>query len=192
MTTPTMNRSILEPSPHTLGLITLFLRLGLGVGLVETGLTAFLLRRMGGARFNPMFTGGGVGLFPPGDALQELLPFAQIAVGLALALGFFTGFAAATAAILMIVQPLLRTVFMMIAGQSMLNPGMPVRGMPFMIPGVSFGLDASNLFLAAAVLWLAPVRSNPWSLDALMFPPRETQTPAPAAQERVADTSSPT
>jgi uncharacterized membrane protein YphA (DoxX/SURF4 family) len=138
-----------------------------------------------------MFTGGGVGLFPPGDALQELLPYAQIAVGLALALGFFTGFAAATAAILMIVQPLLRTVFMMIAGQSMVNPGMPVRGMPFMIPGMSFGLDASNLFLAAAVLWLAPVRSNPWSLDALMFPPRETRTPASAAQETVADTVSP-
>jgi uncharacterized membrane protein YphA (DoxX/SURF4 family) len=191
MTTPTMNRSILEPSPLTLGLITLFLRLGLGLGLLDTGLIAFLARRMGGGTFNPMFTNGGGGLFPPGDALQELLPYAQIAVGLALTLGFFTRFAAATAASLMILQPLLRTVFMMIAGQVIVNPGMRFRGMPFVIPGASFGLDASNLFLAAAVLWLASVRSNPWSLDALMFPPRETQTPASAAQETVADTVSP-
>lgn len=191
MTTPTVNRSSAEPSPFTLGVIALILRLGLGLGLLETGLIGFLSSRTGGRPFNPMFMNAGGGILPAGDVYQQLLPYAQIALGLALALGFFTGFAAAAAAFLMILQPLVRTSFMLIAGQSMPNPGMSFRGMPFMIPGLSFGLDASNLLLTAAVLWLAPVRSNPWSLDGLMFPPRQTQTPAPAAQEKVADTVSP-
>jgi hypothetical protein len=93
-----------------------------------------------------------------------------MAVGLALVLGFFTRVAAAAAGVLTLAHPLLESCWMVVSGQA---PPESIwfgrAGIPVMLPG----LDYAQLLTTAAVLWLSPVVSNPWSLDGLMFGPRQ-------------------
>jgi hypothetical protein len=72
--------------------------------------------------------------------------------------------AAGAAAIVILFHPIMQTVSVLLNG-AMLN-----RNMMMAVPMQSVVTtgETASLLLAVAVLWLSPVRTNPWSLDGLM------------------------
>jgi uncharacterized membrane protein YphA (DoxX/SURF4 family) len=163
--------AIPDPGPRVRGLVALALRLGLGLTLLRRGIVNYL------SLSSTISPGPFVQRVPIPIDLElyfQYLAYAEMALGLALVLGFFTTAAAVLAACLQLVTPLVQTVFTMTTqfGQ---GRGMGVSA----VLGLYEASAASNLLLVAAVLWFSPVASNPWSLDRLIFVPR-TPTASPA------------
>ena len=156
----------LTPGPRTRSLIALVLRFGLGVHLLNVGLTGFLFLTMQG--------GGGpsgrYGVYPGTEGALAYLPYVQIVVGLALVLGFLTNVAAALAALVALAPGVAEMVVLLASGPSM-NPYS--RPDSFFMAVLSGG-GAANVLLTVAVIWFSHPAVNAWSLDALMFARRAT------------------
>jgi hypothetical protein len=151
-------------------MVALLLRMGLGVSLLNGGLLGFLSARRGGAASGLAWSTM-LGPAAVAGALQNdlLVSFVQIAIGLALVLGFFTLIAAVLAGFLIVSGPLFQ--FLAILSNSA-PPGNADLPMQVLITTGSINL----LLLVTAVLWLTPMEGTPWSLDALIFAHRR-QTP---------------
>jgi hypothetical protein len=163
------NASPAERNPRFLYFLAFVLRVGLGLSLLNLGLLGYVFQSQmgGGVGANPytQMYSQVLGIVPGTEAFHQVRPYAQIAIGLALILGFMTTPAAAAAAVLILLTPLMQTISLLMNG-GMINRNM-MMGMP-MQSVVSTG-ETSSLLLVAIVLWLSPVRMNPWSLDGLMF-----------------------
>jgi uncharacterized membrane protein YphA (DoxX/SURF4 family) len=162
----------LTPGPRTRSLIALVLRLGLGIHLLNVGLTGFLFLTMQGG--GPP---GRAGVYPGTEGSLMYLPYLQIVIGLALVLGFLTNVAAALAAVVALAPGVAEMVVLLTIGSSM-NPY--ARSDSFLMSIVSGG-GAANVLLTVAVIWFSQPAVNAWSLDALMFA-RRANPPRPKAK----------
>ncbi len=159
------------PSPKLLSLIALILRLSLGLSLLSQGLMGYFAptRGAGSPLLNLPFT------------VQQIVPVAQISIGLALCLGFLTVVAALAAAALSIgLSSLL--LFQSFVGIATMGRGAGWQGMmnygydPFLMSGFSTSLTVGH---QVAVILLSNVQINRFSVDALVF--RADEQP-PASQ----------
>ena len=151
----------LTPGPRTRSLIALVLRLGLGIHLLNVGLTGFLFLTMQGGGGPP----GRSGVYPGTEGALMYLPYLQIVIGLALVLGFLTNVAAGLAALVALAPGVAEMVVLLTIGPST-NPY--ARSDSFFMSVLSGG-GAANVLLTVAVVWFSQPAVNAWSLDALMF-----------------------
>lgn len=144
------------PSPYEVRvrkLAILLLRVGLGMHLLNLGLSSYVLRS--GALANSQV---------------QLLPYLQVALGVALILGVFTTAAAVGAGFLVLLQPLAQTLIMLAGGLNpAVRPPLSVRML------YEAGGGTGNLLIAAVVLWFSPPGRNAWSIDGLIFGPDATR-----------------
>lgn len=164
------------PGPRTRSLVTLQLRIGLGVLLLNSGVAGFYAQRSGrsmGGAWGPAvsLSAGNPGL----EGAYLLLPYLEIATALALFLGFFTMVAAVAAAFLTLAPQLLQAVMLLSLGL-LANLNRPEAVILQTIGRSAIGL---NLMMAVALIWLASSGDDGWSLDALMFAPRRGGVGAP-------------
>jgi uncharacterized membrane protein YphA (DoxX/SURF4 family) len=153
-------------------MVALLLRMGLGVSLLNGGLLGFLSARRGGAASSLAWSTM-LGPAAVASVLQNdlLVPVVQIAIGLALILGFLTLIAAVLAGFLIVSGPIFQFLAILSNSGSPSSPELPMQVL------VSTG-SINLLLLVAAVLWLTPVEGTPWSLDALIFAQRRHRTDA--------------
>src|SRR4051794_39537919 len=88
-----------EPRPWVRHMVAVLLRMGLGVSLLNGGLLGYMVARQGGASSSGLAWTTLLGPAAVAGVLEHdlLVPFAQIAIGLALILGFFTAISAVLA-----------------------------------------------------------------------------------------------
>jgi uncharacterized membrane protein YphA (DoxX/SURF4 family) len=158
-----------DRSPRFLYFLAFILRVGLGLSLLNHGLLGYIFQSQmgGGVGGNPYTQAYAqmLNIGPGTEPFHQVLPYAQIAVGMALILGFMTTPAAVAAGIVILLTPLMQTIALLLNG-AMVNRNM-MMGMS--MQSVMTSGEMSSLLLAAIVVWLSPVRTNPWSLDGLMF-----------------------
>src|SRR4051794_19471838 len=111
-----------ERDPRYRYFLALFLRTGLGLHFLNVGLFGFLILSqmggLGGATPYGQNYAQVLGVPSGMEALYQILPFIQIAVGLALILGFMTTPAAVVAAALVLLHPVMQTFSLLINGMS--------------------------------------------------------------------------
>jgi hypothetical protein len=160
-------------------MVALILRVGLGVCLLNGGLLGYLTAQRGGASASGLVWSTLLGPSSVASVLEHdmLVPYVQIALGLALILGFFTVVSAVLAGFLVLSGPIFQ--FLAILSHSGQSGNAALEMQAMMVTTGSINL----LLLIAAVLWLTPIEGTPWSLDAVIFarprPPRSTAAPAP-------------
>src|SRR4051794_10049080 len=168
------------PRPWVRRIVALILRVGLGVCLLNGGLLGYLTAQRGGASASGLVWSTLLGPSAVASVLQHdmLVPYVQIALGLALILGFFTVPSAILAGFLVLSGPIFQ--FLAILSSSGQSGNATLEMQALIVTTGSINL----LLLIAAVLWLTPIEGNPWSLDALIFarprPPQATAAAAPA------------
>ena len=164
--------------------VALFLRFGIGLSLLNLGLSGYFGMGSSGPGGNPFGGGNGFGVF---DSLFSGLPYLAIALGLALILGFLTMPTAIITSFFSLLVPLFQLVQIISAGVAGgPNPGGFGRGGfdSFLI--VMMPLTFLSMIPLAALIWLSPLENHPYSVDALIFgqnaiaPPPEATTPEPA------------
>lgn len=149
-----------DADPRIKDLVVVLLRAGLGVHLLNDGVLAYLRLRAFGPAVNV-------------QNIHSALPVLQIVLGLAVILGIFTTAATLAAGLFILANPLVQTAILAGGGA-----GPAARGPWGLVPFSDQG-SASQLLMAAAVLWFSTPGRNPWSLDRMVFPKRV----APARQE---------
>jgi uncharacterized membrane protein YphA (DoxX/SURF4 family) len=180
MSTTPSAPAILDPGPNIRSLVAVLLRFGLGLTLLKRGVVDYLSLN---SSISPGFFASRVPIPIDLEPYFQYLAYTEMALGLALILGFFTTAAAVLAGCLQLITPLLQTVV------AMTTQFVQARGMNVsVILSLYEGSGASNLLVVAAVIWFSPVASNPWSLDRLIFVPRAQPAPATSASSAPADT----
>jgi hypothetical protein len=152
-------------------MVTVLLRLGLGVSLLNGGLIGYLAARRGGPAYGVAWST----LLGPAAVAgilgnDVLVPFCQIAIGLALVLGFFTVAASVLAGLLVLSGPIFQ--FLAILSQPNAPSNAELATQAFISTG-----SINMLLLVVAILWLTPVEGTPWSLDAVLFAHRRGAAP---------------
>lgn len=150
-----------EPGPFTRSLAALILRLALGMTFLVLGLGKFEAKRAGrypGTMFEAAEKAHVPGLpnvkLPLLRQYAEVLPYAEVGVGVALIAGFWTTLAGFASGLL-----LLSLLFGHLV-QTQVDPEHEIAQIPAMF---------AYLLLNAVILWLSPVTSNYLSLDGLLF-----------------------
>ncbi len=167
------------PGTKLLPYLSLFVRLAIGLSLLDIGLATIMSSGpspFGGPPGWPPGGWGGPGAssgFPGVGLLVFVLPYAALAIGVGLVFGIFTTVAALMACGLALVFPVLLTLHMVIMGGINTNAMMMT---PFG-PG-GFGPEAGLTLLLiglgitpglVALVLLSPPSINRFSVDALMF-----------------------
>src|SRR3954471_5218765 len=153
------------PVPWVRKLIAVLLRVGLGVCLLNGGLLGYIAARRGGNSASSLVWSTLLGPSAVASVLEHdlLVPFVQIALGLALILGFFTVASAVLSGFLVVSGPIFQ--FLAILSQVGQPGNASLELQALMVTTGSVNL----LLLVAAVLWITPVEGTPWSLDVLIF-----------------------
>lgn len=167
------------PTTKLLAYIALFLRLSLGLSLLNAGLAGVLssngpmggMPGFGGRGGNP-FTGGPAPTPPGMEGLATVLPFAELVVGVGLVFGIFTTISALAGCALTLVTPLLVSVALITT--SGIGPAPNRFGIGFGFE-VLMQLPAQSALTYAALVLLSPSSINRLSIDALIF--RRTAAP---------------
>jgi uncharacterized membrane protein YphA (DoxX/SURF4 family) len=149
-----------DPGPRIRHLIVLLLRSGLGMSLLNSGLFGYLGMGRGGVALV-----GGLRMPVTPDPAFAILPVVEIGLGMALLLGLFTTTAALVAGFLFLLAPLLQLILVLGSGFQ----GNPNSVAFLSLQDILAAGTTSNLLLVAAIMWLSPVGTNPWSLDSLLF-----------------------
>jgi uncharacterized membrane protein YphA (DoxX/SURF4 family) len=167
-----------EPSAMIRALVATLLRVGLGLNLLNTGLLGYMAKNAGAGMFGGLPPGATIPIPSGSDVYYQIISCGQIAVGLALVLGFFTTLAALLAGASILIAPLIQSVVLISGGATMnpySNPGFVFLNM------LSSG-TTTNLLTSAAVLWFSTIKNNPWSLDALILSVRDAEQERAAAR----------
>ncbi len=156
-----------DPGPTIRCSVAMLLRMGIGLGLLNSGLSSYFGLPQAGGPGGP-FPGNGTtgGLVPFFGAV----PYIEIGLGLALVLGFLTtassiasGFFALAAPLAMMVQ---------IATNGNAGPGGLFRGNPnnaMLLMLATSGASLPGLLTYSSLIWLSPLANHPFSVDALIF-----------------------
>ena len=165
------------PGPRIRQMVALMLRLALGISILNAGMARHL-----GARMTNQVPG--LTMLNGTSEFLSALAYTQVAIGLALIVGFLLTPAAVGACLLILLAPVFQIAMEVgygNSGQSFLND-------PFF---VASSITMPILMLPAAlVLWFSPVANHPYSVDALISartremtairPPGMTAAPAEA------------
>jgi uncharacterized membrane protein YphA (DoxX/SURF4 family) len=165
------------PSLRVRSLITLLFRLGLGLHLLNSGVTGFYMNQLSGTRSMGWSPPNARGMIYPGtEVLYQVLPYVEIVTALALLLGFLTTVAAALAAIEALAPLLFRSVVLLLGGlnTNVVNVYGPD---PMGFEALTCGTTFLTLIVASALIWLSGSRCNIWSLDEQMFASRRALPP---------------
>jgi uncharacterized membrane protein YphA (DoxX/SURF4 family) len=182
--------TVSDPGPAIRALIALVLRVGLGLSLLNRGIVGYLgMKAGGGTGFGP----SPLSIPPAIEPFYPSMVYAEMAIGLALVLGFFTTATTVLAAVMQLVIPVIQTAITI----SGLNPYQGPPGLNIAILDRLAASGPNQLLLIAAVLWFSPVATNRWALDRLIYsrpngsappalapPPPEPTAPAPEPGER--------
>lgn len=161
-----------EPRVWVRHTVVVLLRLGLGTSLLNGGLLGYMTARRGvGATAGLAWTTL-LGPAAVAGVLEHdlLVPFVQIAIGLALILGFFTVITAVVAGLLILSGPIFQFLAILSSSASVDDSTLIMQAL------VTTG-SINLLVLVAAVLWLTPIEGTPWSLDYLIFAHRRHARP---------------
>jgi hypothetical protein len=160
------------PGGIVLACLSLFLRLAVGLGLVNFGMAAIMTSN--GAPF-----GGWTGMRPPTsqgyvpgvELIFSALPYACAAIGVGLVFGIFTTICALLACGLTLFLPLLMTFHLLIAGGMAFAPGFnPVmRGLGPEAGAISLVLCVFAAPTLVALVLLSAPAINRFSIDAYIF-----------------------
>ena len=188
-------------SPKVLGLVALFVRLAIGLSLLNIGLATVMAA--GAPRF-----GGGPSFLPGLELLITVLPYVTLAIGVGLVFGIFTTLCALFACGLVLLLPLAITYQLVIAAGMQNNGFSPYPGGGMGLgggfgPGEGFVLLCVGVLavpgFVALVLLSAPT-INRYSFDALMFgrttspvlpPPEPPPRPDEASDMTIRDVTAP-
>ncbi len=146
-----------ETDPRIRVFVIVFLRVALGISILNNGVLEYMTLKM---------TGG------PGGP-NGVLPYIEIMLGLALIFGLFTTSATVGAALFLLLKPLVMTGLMLSGGG--FGPGRGWGPLQFLMEGNT----SSNILLTAVVLWFSPTGRNPLSLDQALFTRRQTSSTRP-------------
>src|SRR6478609_643038 len=92
-----------EPGPRVRALVALMLRVGLGLSLLNRGMTRYMIQKRNTSNGSPF----GSTMFAPDLSLfYHYLATAEMAIALALILGFFTAAAAVLTAMVTLLTPM--------------------------------------------------------------------------------------
>ncbi len=154
------------PRPWVRAMVAVLLRIGLGVSLLNGGLLGYLRaqREAGGSASSLAWTTL-LGPAAVAGLLENdlLVPIVQIALGLALVLGFFTQVCTVLAGFLILSGPIFQVI-------ALLSSASPISGNEQLAVQTLVSAGSMNLLLlVAVVLWLTPATGTPWSLDYLIF-----------------------
>jgi hypothetical protein len=146
--------------------IALFLRLGVGLSLLTSGLAGYFSQQ------GRPFGGGGVwgqGLLTTGiEPFFAAIPYLAIGIGLALILGFLTTASAIASAFFSLLTPILMIIQIVGAGASGGgNMGGRWGNDPF--SAMMASMVMISLIPQAALIWFSPLENHPYSIDALIF-----------------------
>ncbi|MFO0908457.1 MAG: DoxX family protein [Isosphaeraceae bacterium] len=167
---PPPPRMVDGPSLAARSSISLMLRLALGVQLLNGGISNFYIGQWirGAGSSSGFGTYAQTGVFPGTEVAYSVLPFVQMAIGLAVLLGFFTSVAALLAGISASLPMLLQTFALL--GADIQPSGLGFRGVEQIITQTIMGcVMALNVLIASGLIWFAGSGWNAWSLDTLMF-----------------------
>jgi hypothetical protein len=159
--------------------IALFLRLGIGLSMLSTGLAGYFSQQ------GRVFGGGGIwgqGVLSSGlEPFFAAIPYLAIGIGLALILGFLTTASAIASAFFSLLAPILMIIQIIGAGSSGgMNMGGRWGNDPFSAMMMSMVLI--SLLPQAALIWFSPLEYHPYSIDALIFGRNEIEmAPQPAS-----------
>jgi hypothetical protein len=159
-------------------MVAVLLRLGLGVSLLNGGLLGYQAAQRGGvSTASSLASTTLLGPAAVAGVLENdlLMPICQIALGLALILGFFTVAASVLAGLVVLAGPIFQ--FLAILSSNATNNSNEQLAMQALATSGSINL----LLLVALVLWLTPPTGTPWSLDYLIFAHRRSRPAASAA-----------
>lgn len=176
--------------------LALFVRLAIGLALLDIGLAAVLAGGQGPGR--PSWVGAEPGWLPGPGALVAMLPYLALATGVGLVFGIFTT-ASALLACALTLLPALAVAFELVVLGGLGNSGRygPFTGFalgrgigPEVLALIGFGVLAIP-GLAALVL-LSPVSINRFSIDALIFRGETTFPTPPTGPPRSAESAATT
>jgi hypothetical protein len=174
----------ISPPPWVRWMIAVLLRLGLGVILLNGGLLGYQAAQRGGvSSASSLASTTLLGPAAVAGVLENdlLVPIFQIALGLALILGFFTVASSVVAGFFVLSGPIFQ--FLAILSSNATNTTAEQLAMQALVTTGSINL----LLLVALVLWLTPPTGTPWSLDYLIFSHRRSRPAAPAREPMPAD-----
>jgi uncharacterized membrane protein YphA (DoxX/SURF4 family) len=158
---------------HAIGqaFIMVVLRLTLGLSLLEDGIRDFLQGavRRGAWGYNAYFSPYNMPSRPGApnllgwEAVTQWLPYLEVAIGVAVTLGFFTTIAATAAALWPVGIRIVTVAFLLVAAP--VDPAVMNSLGPM---GILEQAAMPSLLMALGVIWLSTSGVNPASLDALM------------------------
>ncbi len=177
------------PGGVVLACLALFLRLAVGLGLLNFGMAAIMTA-------NAAPFGGAMGLRPPPmqgpmpglEFLLSATPYACAAIGAGLVFGIFTTICALLSCGLAALLPLLMTFHLLVAGGLAVTPGFNpmMRGFGPEAGAISIALCVFVAPTLVALVLLSAPAINRLSLDAYIFArtgralfPEPTESPAP-------------
>ena len=157
--------------PRVLGLLALFVRLAIGLCLLNIGLATVMASAASTFGGGPGM--GGQSTLPGLEMLVTLLPYLTLAIGVGLVFGIFTTVSALLACGLVLLLPLMITYQLVIAA-GMPNAGFSPYNMMarFGGPGEGIVLLFVSVFATpsfVALVLLSSPSINRYSFDALMF-----------------------
>ncbi len=171
-----------DPGPIIRCWVAMVLRVGVGLSLLNIGIAGYMATQPGP---------GGPGLmvintnFPAITPFIGGLPYAAIALGLALILGFLTTFTAIATACFFLLVPVLTAVSFLGSGPGLARGFGPGPDLPIgAILIAAFYLP--SLVPQVLLIWMSPLANHPFSVDALIFgrapvaDPSETPPTVPA------------
>jgi uncharacterized membrane protein YphA (DoxX/SURF4 family) len=165
-----------RPIRQLLPVLALFLRVSIGLAMLNSGLMGLFTKNNGGNPFaNPAL--GRLPTFPAGlDGLTTVLPYAELALSVGLIFGVFTTITALLACAVSLINPLLTTVALV--SSAGIGPGM--NPMVMGLNGIAMLLPPNQFVVAYMLLVaLSPLSINRFSVDALMFERRTLPLPQP-------------
>jgi hypothetical protein len=160
------------PGGIVLACLALFLRLAVGLGLLNFGLAAIMANSMspygGWAGMPP---GSSQGFIPGVELLFAALPYACATIGVGLVFGIFTTISALLACGLTLILPLLMTFHLMMAGSLAFsqgfNPMIRVLGPEAGVISIVASVLAAPTLVALVLLSTPAI--NRFSIDAYIF-----------------------
>ena len=162
-----------------LPLLALFVRVSVGLTMLNSGLVGIFSRNHGRNPFNIPGFGGGPTTPAGMEAVASMLPYTELALGVGLIFGIFTTITSLLACLISLVNPSLATITLVTTAG--IGPGMNQFTIGF--NPESFFSGNTGVVAYSLLVALSPLAINRYSIDALIFQ-RGAAPIAPRAVDR--------
>ncbi len=149
-----------------------FLRVGIGLSLLTTGLEAYFIQKTSFNSTQGMIQGLGDWTIAI-DPLLASLPYLAIGLGVALIVGFLTTASSIIAAFYSLIG-VITVLIAVLCSRAQVTSYNPIGVTISPYANMVMSMSMVNLIPYAALIWLSPIENHPISVDALIFgQPRE-------------------